>query len=166
MTDPTPDPQSAPQPDPYAAPLHPPTQPYQQASPPPYPPPPYPPQSPPPYPPTYPPTYPYPVNPPTSGKAIASLVLGIVGLFALCAYGLGLVAAILAVVFGFLARADIRRAQGALGGDGLAKAGLVTGFVGIGLAVLGLLLVIGLLVSRGVDSGGPDSTQTSLDSGF
>jgi amino acid transporter len=78
----------------------------------------------------------YPVPPPptgTNGFAIASFVLS----FFFCLYGIG---AILAVVFGHIARSQIRRTgqQGA----GLALAGLIIGYVGIGLWVLFIVLAI------------------------
>jgi hypothetical protein len=69
---------------------------------------------------------------PTNGLAIASLVLSIIWLG-----GLG---SILAVIFGIVARRQIRRSQGRQGGDGLALAGLLVGIVGL----LGVALVWGL----------------------
>ena len=68
----------------------------------------------------------------TNGYAIASLVLGIVGM------GIG---SLLAVVFGHVALGQIRRTHE--GGRGLAIAGLVLGYLGIaGAIVLFLLLVM------------------------
>ena len=75
----------------------------------------------------------------TNGLAITSFVLGLLG-WAAC--GLG---SILAVVLGFVARNQIRNSNGRQGGDGLAIAGVVLGFVGIGLVVL--FLVVGALSS-------------------
>jgi hypothetical protein len=74
----------------------------------------------------------------TSGLAIASLVLGIVGLVAV-----PLVASIIAIVLGKSAQRDIRR-DPRLGGDGLASAGIVLGWIGVGLVVVGLLLFVAL----------------------
>lgn len=67
------------------------------------------------------------VAPSNSGKAIASLVLGILWLG-----GLG---SILAVVFGVIARKEIKASGGALKGDGMALAGLILGIIGIAGAV-------------------------------
>lgn len=64
----------------------------------------------------------------TNGLAIASLVLGIVWL-----YWIG---SLLAVIFGYIARNQIRDQNQS--GDGLAVAGIVLGYVG--LVVLGLLI--------------------------
>ena len=64
--------------------------------------------------------------PPTNGMAIASVVLGILWLF--------WVGSALALVFGYVGRNQIR--QTGEGGDGLAIAGIVLGWIGIGLLVL------------------------------
>lgn len=72
----------------------------------------------------------------TSGMAIASLVSGIAGwtLFPL-------VGSILAIVFGYAARREIRQRPEELTGDGLAVAGLVLGWLAVGLTVVGLCFV-------------------------
>ena len=75
----------------------------------------------------------------TNGKAIASLVLGIVGLT-----GLPFVCSILAVIFGRSARREI--ATTGEGGEGLATAGVVLGWIGIILVLLAVL-VVGALFS-------------------
>jgi mannose/fructose/N-acetylgalactosamine-specific phosphotransferase system component IIC len=77
----------------------------------------------------------------TSGYAVASLVLGIAGLFIF-----PLIPSILAVIFGSKARDEIR-ATPAIGGDGLATAGLVLGWVGIALTVLGLFVILLVLLA-------------------
>jgi Domain of unknown function (DUF4190) len=68
----------------------------------------------------------------TNGFAIASLVLGIAG-----AYG---VTAILALIFGYRARREIDESNGQQTGRGLAVAGIVLGWVGIGLFLIGVVL--------------------------
>ncbi len=70
----------------------------------------------------------------TSGFAIASLVLGILWI-----YWLG---SILALVFGYLAKSEIRRSPQRPEGNGLATAGIVLGWVGVGTLVCVILLVI------------------------
>ena len=72
----------------------------------------------------------------TSGNAVASLVLGIAGLFVF-----PLVPSILAIVFGSKAREEIRSSP-AVGGESLATAGIVLGWVGVALTVLGLLFLL------------------------
>jgi hypothetical protein len=77
----------------------------------------------------------------TSGLAIASLILGIGGLTFLPLLG-----SIVAVFLGYAARRDIRSRPGELGGGGVATVGLVLGWIGIGLAVLGLIFFGGVTV--------------------
>jgi competence protein ComGC len=67
----------------------------------------------------------------TAGVAIASLVLGILGLT--CVGPLG---AIPAVICGHIAWSKIKHSAGALQGEGLALAGLITGYIGIALIPL------------------------------
>jgi hypothetical protein len=68
-------------------------------------------------------------QPKTNGMAIASLVLGIVWI-----YGIG---SILALVFGYQGRNEIDRSNGTQTGRGMATAGIVLGWIGIGgLAVI------------------------------
>jgi hypothetical protein len=71
--------------------------------------------------------YPVVANP-TSGLAIGALICGIAEIFTLG------FAAIPAVILGHLARQQIRRTGD--GGDGMAIAGLVLGYLGIGIWVL------------------------------
>lgn len=78
----------------------------------------------------------YPVATPTSGLALASLILGI------CSAVFCILTGIPAVVCGHLARTEIRRAGGRLTGDGMAIAGLVLGYCSVGLLVLGALVVL------------------------
>jgi hypothetical protein len=49
--------------------------------------------------------------------------------------------ALLGVIFGFVARSQIKNARGAQGGAGLALAGIIVGFSLIGLFVLAVILV-------------------------
>jgi prepilin-type processing-associated H-X9-DG protein len=74
----------------------------------------------------------------TSGKATASLVLGLMSF--LCTLFTG----IPAIILGIWGLVDINRNQGRLGGSGLAIGGLITGAIGT-IGVLPLLL-IGLLI--------------------
>ncbi len=81
------------------------------------------------------PTYAYgqPVPYPTLGKrtnglAIAALVCGIGGFFFF-------IPAVLGIVFGFVARSQIRQSNGTQGGEGLAMAGIIVGFAWIALLI-------------------------------
>ena len=80
-----------------------------------------------------PPAVDYTTSPQTSGMAIASLVMGIVGWTLL-----PLVGSILAIVFGYAARRDIRSRPDELTGEGMAIAGLVLGWLMVALSVIGL----------------------------
>ncbi len=66
----------------------------------------------------------------TNGLAVASLVCSCVGVI------LFTLPCILGVIFGFVARSQIRRSQGAQKGDGLALAGIIVGFAGIALLII------------------------------
>ncbi|MFN2613221.1 MAG: DUF4190 domain-containing protein [Actinomycetota bacterium] len=79
----------------------------------------------------------------TEGLAIASLVLGIVGLV-VCP----IVGGILAVIFGNQAKSRIAL-DPTLEGGGMAKAGTVLGWIGIALSVLFVVLWIGAFPHRG-----------------
>ena len=72
-----------------------------------------------------------------SGLAIASLICGIAAWIIF-----PIVAAIAAVVTGHLAKKEIRDSGGTIGGDGMALAGLLLGYIQLGLAVLGIIIVI------------------------
>ena len=76
----------------------------------------------------------YPYLPPrrTNGMAVASMVLGILWI-----YWIG---SILALVFGYTAKQQIRE-RGETG-DGMATAGIVLGWIGVGFLGLGLLFGI------------------------
>jgi acyl carrier protein len=78
-----------------------------------------------------------PMPPPTSSLAITSLVAGLVGWFLVPIIG-----ALVAVVTGHMARAEIRTRRGELSGDGLAVTGLILGYIQLVLAALVLLAVL------------------------
>jgi hypothetical protein len=63
-------------------------------------------------------------------KATWSLALGILSLVCL-----GIFAGIPAIILGHISRANIRRSMGRLKGDGLALAGLVMGYLNVGLTL-------------------------------
>jgi hypothetical protein len=107
----------------------------------------------PPQPPTYqqptPPVYgtPGPVNyapvgPKNDGMSIAALVCGISGLATLVLCGIGIVPAILGVIFGLIGKKKVEESGGALQGRGMALAGAICGAVAIGLFLIWLVLVI------------------------
>jgi len=66
--------------------------------------------------------------------AVASLVLGILWIY--------WVGSVLALIFGYIARQQIDQHQGMQGGRGMATAGIVLGWIGVGFLVLFILVVI------------------------
>lgn len=90
----------------------------------------YPPPQQPPYP--YPQYHPYPPARSTNGMAIASMVLGIVWVY--------WVGSILALIFGYVALNEIRRSGQS--GEGMAIAGIVLGWIGVGILIIGLLFMV------------------------
>jgi len=72
----------------------------------------------------------------TEGSAVAALVLGILGIMA-CP----LILSIPAVIVGNQARAKIRQ-DPTLEGEPLARAGIILGWIGIGLAAVGIIAAI------------------------
>ncbi len=72
-----------------------------------------------------------------SGLAIASLILGILGVTAV-----PVITSVPAVICGHMAKAEIRKSGGRLSGEGMATAGLITGYFSL---VCCILFVIGLI---------------------
>ena len=101
-------------------------------------------------PPGYPPPQGYPPpSPPNNTLAIVSMVSGIAGLTVI-----PFLASIVAVITGHIAKGQLRRAEGREGGDGMATAGLITGYIGI--AFWGLMFLVGLLVLGWFIEEGPE----------
>lgn len=66
----------------------------------------------------------------TSGMAIAALVTAIIGM------------PILALPFGYVARKEIDRSQGTIGGRGMAIAAIIIGWIEVVLAVIALIVIL------------------------
>ena len=84
---------------------------------------------------TAPPLISPPVQASVAGLAIASMVLGIVWI-----YWIG---SILAIIFGHVALSQIKKSNGWKTGRGMAIAGVVLGYVGLGTLILVIILAIG-----------------------
>lgn len=84
-------------------------------------------------------TPPLQAQPGTNGMSIASMVLGIVGLF-VSWFTLG-IPSILAVIFGHIGLSQTSKSRQS--GRGMAVAGLATGYIAIGLFALFIFVVIG-----------------------
>jgi hypothetical protein len=79
----------------------------------------------------------------TNGKAIASMVLGILSFVTGFEIGpFAVIFTILALVFGYQAKREIRLSGGLQGGEGMAIAGIVMGWIGVGLLLLIIFLVV------------------------
>ena len=92
-----------------------------------------------------------------NGKAVASLVLGICGIV-LCP----LILSVPALVVGYQSRREIDASGGRQTGRGMATAGIVLGWVGIVVAILGILLVIGAGAVWESGDGGSSETSTGM----
>lgn len=68
--------------------------------------------------------------------AVLSLIFGVLGVVS---FG-----SLIAVVLGHLARSEIKQGNGSLEGDGLAKAGLILGYIMLLLSLVALVLFITL----------------------
>lgn len=77
-----------------------------------------------------------PIVPETSGKAIASMVLGF--------FSFIFPAGVLAVVFGHISRSEIHRSGGRLKGEGMGLAGLIMGYMGV--AIFPILIIAAIAI--------------------
>lgn len=79
---------------------------------------------------------PYHSAPPrNNGKATASLVLGIIGLF-VCP----LICSVMAIILGGSAKNEIAAGAGREGGEGLATAGIILGWLGVVFSVIWIII--------------------------
>ncbi len=89
-------------------------------------------------------------GPKTNGLAIASMVVSLVGAVGLCGYGLGGYIGIVGAILGHVARRQIR--ERGEGGDGMALAGVIVGWIATALAILATIaLVIFFVWAAGQD---------------
>jgi hypothetical protein len=95
---------------------------------------------------------PPPPSTPTSGLAIASLVLGILSLIA------GGLTAIPAIICGHISRSHIKNAAGRMSGNGLAMGGLITGYLGL-LSFVAVLASLALPVFAAVQGRAHEKAQ-------
>lgn len=83
---------------------------------------------------------PYPPPRPASGLAITSLICGIAGVVLFWAV-VPLLASIVAVITGHLAVRQTKQ-NPALGGRGMAFAGLIMGYIMVGFLVIGIVMTV------------------------
>ena len=82
------------------------------------------------------------VTPPSSLMAYISLLAGLATWFVLPVIG-----AIVAIITGHIAKRKIRKSDGYILGEGLAKTGLILGYLHIALVVIGICLILAILTS-------------------
>lgn len=99
-------------------------------------------------PPGQPPLAPYQavVPPPTHGRGLASMILGIVSLVLCFGYGIGLLGSPIAWWLGAKSLKEIDAVPGQYSGRGMAQAGQILGIIGTVLLGLYLLALIAILV--------------------
>ena len=90
--------------------------------------------------------------------AIASLVLGLVGV--------PIAGSILAIVFGVVARRQIRETPGGHGGKGMATWGIVLGCLGLLGAIIGVVILLSDSHSRSPDAGADVTTTSGARAAF
>jgi len=76
----------------------------------------------------------------TSNLAIISLISGIVSWFLL-----PFIAAVVAVITGHMAKSEIKKSGGLLTGNGMATAGLILGYIQLGLGLCACIVVVVML---------------------
>jgi hypothetical protein len=102
------------------------------------------------------------MKPPTNGKATASMVLGLFVVLTFCSFSgfapiaflAGLGTGIPAVILGHKALKEIRNSNGMQGGKEMAIAGLVLGYISIGLALVAGVITL-VLVALFLQAGAP-----------
>ncbi|GAB4046425.1 DUF4190 domain-containing protein [Catellatospora paridis] len=81
-----------------------------------------------------------PAAPGTNGMAIASMVLGIVGVLMCWCYGIGALPGLIGAILGHVSQKQIRERQQE--GRGMAITGIITGWSAVALTVIGILIVV------------------------
>jgi type IV pilus assembly protein PilA len=84
---------------------------------------------------------PYVAQPETDGKATASLILGILSVTCF-----SIIAGIPAVICGHMAHSNIRKSAGRLGGQGIATAGLIMGYLSMVLFIPVVLVMLAVTI--------------------
>jgi hypothetical protein len=98
------------------------------------------------------------VTQPTNGLAVASMVVSIVAVIGLCGYGLGGYLGIVGAILGHVSRRQIRERGEA--GDGMAVAGIISGWIATAIAVLATAAIVIFVVWAA------NQDPSSFDSGY
>jgi len=89
----------------------------------------------------------YPVEKTTSILAILSTISGAASFFVV-----PLIGAIAALITGYMAKSEIKKSNGMIEGEGFATAGIVMGWINIGLSIMVCCLIILAIVFMGAFS--------------
>ncbi|MGW0545665.1 DUF4190 domain-containing protein [Streptomyces altiplanensis] len=81
---------------------------------------------------------------PANGFGITAMVLGIISVTFFCAYGLGIILGILALIFGILGRKRVQRGEAT--NSGMALAGIILGIVGFVLSAAFIGVIVWAIV--------------------
>lgn len=79
---------------------------------------------------------------PSQGLAIASMVCGILGILSCCAFPFNLLLILPAIVLGHVALSKAKSDPARSGGKGMAKAGLITGYIGLVFSLISLVMFL------------------------
>ena len=93
------------------------------------------------------------------------MVLGIVGLLAICGYGIGVIPAIVALAMAPGAKREIAASGGTVTGEGFVKAGVICSWITVGLTVAGIVALIALLALGAATSSSIDTSSDVFESG-
>ena len=93
-------------------------------------------------------------QPKTNGLSIAALVVSCAGAVFLICYGVGGLVGVVGAILGHVARKQIRQRQE--GGDGMALAGIIVGWIATGLGLAIIAAVIGLFAWLANSAGNTD----------
>ncbi|TLD71870.1 DUF4190 domain-containing protein [Phragmitibacter flavus] len=102
------------------------------------------------------------VGKPTSGLAIASLILGITSLPTTFCY-LGLFIGIAGIICGHIASGAIKRSNGTIDGKGIALAGLILSYIGTLISLLFIAIVAFAIIVADSDN---SSTKVAIPEGW
>jgi hypothetical protein len=91
-----------------------------------------------------------------SPLAVASLICGLVG------WIVPFFGSLAAVITGHMAKKDIRESNGQLGGDGMALAGLIMGYIQLSFILLCVLCIMAFVFAVSAGSGAFDGQYTYL----
>lgn len=100
--------------------------------------------------------------PQSNGMATASLVLGIVSIVLCWIWVVGIIAGILAIILGVVAKKKIK-ANPNMGGKGAATGGLVTGIIGTAIALIIVILAVMFVSAVAGAAGGALESQEFQD---